>query len=65
MNAIFVANTQCLHEPDASAACGCCVQVIDTDERVAEIHANAEMFDRKAELTFKYLQVWFRAALRL
>lgn len=31
--------------------------VVQTDERVAEIHANAEMFDRKAELSFKYLQV--------
>ncbi|KAF6252255.1 phosphate transporter [Scenedesmus sp. NREL 46B-D3] len=33
-------------------------KVIETDERVAEIHANAEVFDRKAELSFKYLQVW-------
>jgi hypothetical protein len=33
------------------------LQVIETDERVAEIHANAEVFDRKAELSFKYLQV--------
>lgn len=32
-------------------------KVIETDERVAEIHANAEVFDRKAELSFKYLQV--------
>lgn len=32
-------------------------KVVETDARVAEIHANAETFDHKAELSFKYLQV--------
>jgi hypothetical protein len=42
-----------------STLCCCAdnLQVVQTDERVAEIHANAEVFDRKAELSFKYLQV--------
>lgn len=33
------------------------VQVVETDAKVAEIHANSESFDSKAELSFKYLQV--------
>jgi hypothetical protein len=33
------------------------VQVIETDDKVAEIHKNSETFDSKAELSFKYLQV--------
>ena len=33
------------------------VQVVETDERVAAIHANSESFDSKAETSFKYLQV--------
>ncbi|KAI8465958.1 MAG: phosphate transporter family-domain-containing protein [Monoraphidium minutum] len=32
-------------------------KVIETDARVAEIHSSAEVFDRQAELSFKYLQV--------
>jgi hypothetical protein len=37
----------------------CCVavQVIETDQKIADIHANSESFDSKAELSFKYLQV--------
>lgn len=31
--------------------------VVETDARVAEIHSSAEVFDRKAETSFKYLQV--------
>ncbi|PSC76268.1 sodium phosphate symporter [Micractinium conductrix] len=31
--------------------------VVETDARVAEIHASAEVFDTKAETSFKYLQV--------
>jgi sodium-dependent phosphate transporter len=31
--------------------------VVETDERVAQIHANSEQFDSKAETSFKYLQV--------
>jgi hypothetical protein len=31
--------------------------VIETDAAIAEIHANSESFDPKAELSFKYLQV--------
>lgn len=30
---------------------------MERDERVAAIHANAEVFDEKAETSFKYLQV--------
>lgn len=38
--------------------CPCCLlQVVDTDQRVAELHANSEQFDSKAETSFKYLQV--------
>jgi hypothetical protein len=33
------------------------VQVVEHDTRVAEIHANSETFDSKAEASFKYLQV--------
>lgn len=33
------------------------VQVIETDAKIADIHANSESFDSKAELSFKYLQV--------
>lgn len=33
------------------------LQVLETDARVAEIHASTETFDSKAELSFKYLQV--------
>jgi hypothetical protein len=33
------------------------VQVVEDDSRVAEIHANSENFDTKAEASFKYLQV--------
>jgi hypothetical protein len=33
------------------------VQVVESDAKVAEIHANSETFDSKAELSFKYLQV--------
>lgn len=35
----------------------CLLQTVETDARVAEIHANSEKFDPKAELSFKYLQV--------
>jgi hypothetical protein len=41
------------------------LQVIETDARVAEIHANAEVFDRKAELSFKYLQVCLTAGVSI
>ena len=27
--------------------------VVDTDEKIHEMHAGAEVFDRKSELTFK------------
>lgn len=33
------------------------LQVIETDARIADIHANSESFDPKSELSFKYLQV--------
>lgn len=35
----------------------CCAQVVESDSRVGEIHANSENFDTKAEASFKYLQV--------
>ena len=43
-------------------------QVVETDARVAEIHASAEVFDTKAETSFKYLQArgskcWMSPAL--
>ncbi len=40
-----------------SCRSSCSLQVVETDERVAEIHANSEQFDNKAETSFKYLQV--------
>ena len=33
-----------------------CLQVVDTDERIAAIHYHSERFDWKAEGVFKYLQ---------
>ena len=38
--------------------------VISTDAGIHQLHANAEQFDRKTELSFKYLQVggWVGAA---
>lgn len=33
-------------------------EVIETDSKINNLHSNAEQFDRKTELSFKYLQVF-------
>jgi hypothetical protein len=40
-----------------AAAAAAAAQVIEEDTKIADIHANSESFDSKAELSFKYLQV--------
>ena len=35
----------------------CCLQSVRDDQKVQQIHENAEVFDHKAETSFKYLQV--------
>ena len=37
--------------------------VIAEDTAVNTVHQNAEVFDRKTEVAFKYLQVWGQGCL--
>lgn len=34
-----------------------CVQVVEEDQTIADLHAASERFEPKSELSFKYLQV--------
>lgn len=41
------------------------MQSVADDKEVQEIHQQAEVFDRKAETSFKYLQVCWGGTLHL